>query len=303
MEIMLNSEDLLSGSYLRYREMFEASDKYDVIIDKATARQTDMSQFKKALILERQDCASLWFRNFLVMENVTGALKMFHYHDVEINNRPVTGGRLFVDDPDNAKVERIQVEQEHIDKIMPGFSFFHNPRFCNFFSEVLLADLRPIKERPVDLMFAGTTDFDPTVPAGKWITDKRLLCVDNINRLSDDLNVLAVDGRGLSTPEYRQALLDTKIFLSPLGTGEYCGKDFEALMSGCIVVKPTLPGYCTFNPDYHDDIVYIDNFDQFGLVDFHDIMFSCGDGPRDHIRAKLLDAKKNEVQIVKDILK
>jgi len=302
MKIMLKKGDVLDDAYLKYRDLFDKSDKYDLFISKPMAKNADLSGYKRILISERLDAASLWFRNFLIMDNVAGGVKMFHYHDLEINNRPRVGGRFFVDDPENAALDSYTLTQKDIDKVMPGFSFFHNARFELFFDYVSDIKVAPIRERSIDLMFAGTTIFDPETPSCKWITDKRKLCVDNINKLEGQLNVLAVDGRGLSRTEYYKALRDCKVFLSPFGTGEYCGKDFEALMCGCIVVKPTLPGYCTFNPDYHDDIIYHDNFDNFGYKDFAEIIEQIGHFSRDHIRLKLLDAKKNEIDIVKEIL-
>jgi hypothetical protein len=31
---------------------------------------------------------------------------------------------------------------------------------------------------------------------------------------------------------------DTKVFISPYGLGEFSGKDYEAMLTGCLVVKP-----------------------------------------------------------------
>ena len=45
--------------------------------------------------------------------------------------------------------------------------------------------------------------------------------------------------------------MDTKIVLSPWGWGTWCIRDFEALICGCIVIKPVCTNTLTY-PDIYD---------------------------------------------------
>jgi hypothetical protein len=228
---------------------------------------------------------------------------MFHYPDVDINNFPCVSGRVFVDDPQNAKVPTPELNVDDMKKVIPGFSFFHNARFDSFFEYAESIKQVPIDERKYDIAFMGTNIFGPDTPAGAWVTAHRRKCVENIRWLgANGFKVIATEGREYGNRQYLDILLQTKVFLSPFGWGEYCGKDFEALVSGCIVVKPQLPGFCKFLPNYHSEIKYINDFDHFNISNLHDLILNskCD---RDYIRKFLINERKNEHKIIGDILK
>jgi glycosyltransferase involved in cell wall biosynthesis len=57
--------------------------------------------------------------------------------------------------------------------------------------------------------------------------------------LSNDYSVIS-DLNKVSIAQYYSELEDSKILFSPFGWGEICPKDFEAVMKGCLLVKPSV---------------------------------------------------------------
>ena len=48
--------------------------------------------------------------------------------------------------------------------------------------------------------------------------------------------------------EYYQEMTSSKICISPFGYGEICWRDFEAMLCGCLVIKPDM-SHVETNPD------------------------------------------------------
>lgn len=302
MKIYLKNDNPLSDGYMRHVELLKESEKYDVIISKEDCTDEILSEFKNILLTERQDCASIWCRKLLKHPHVKNLLKMFHYPDVATNNAPCVGGRVFIEDSVNAVIPSPELSQADMDKVIPGFSFFHNKRFDAFFDYVRSATFKPLKERSIDVMYAGTTIFGPETPAGAWVTAKRKQCVKNIKALEEHgLNVIAADHREFTNKQYLDLLGDSKVFLSPFGWGEYCGKDFESLMSGCLLFKPSLKSKCKFIPDFDHCINYLDDFDSFSINHYNKII-QDQEYNGEEIRQYLLSSKDNEANVIKDIL-
>lgn len=68
--------------------------------------------------------------------------------------------------------------------------------------------------------------------------------------------VLGLQGR-LPTEQVADLMVQTKIFVSPLGTGEACFKDYEAMYAGCVVIKPDCSHCETWPETYLNDRTYI----------------------------------------------
>ncbi len=101
-------------------------------------------------------------------------------------------------------------------------------------------------------------------PPNLWIAPMRNAALDAINKMSLKYKVSAPRAR-VSQEEYYREMADSRICISPFGFGELCWRDFEAILSGCLLVKPdmsyikTLPDifisgctYVSVRPDYKD---------------------------------------------------
>jgi hypothetical protein len=86
--------------------------------------------------------------------------------------------------------------------------------------------------KPVDIMFRGNVPKD-------WLHYLRKDIEPSLTRLQDSYRVIIPQKR-VSREEYYSEMLDSKICLSPFGFGEICWRDFEAVICGCLLVKPDM---------------------------------------------------------------
>lgn len=75
--------------------------------------------------------------------------------------------------------------------------------------------------------------------ADAWISPMRRMAVEKIQALGARCRVLAPTDR-VPQEKYYEEMLRTRICVSPFGFGELCWRDFEAILCGCLLVKPDM---------------------------------------------------------------
>jgi hypothetical protein len=89
----------------------------------------------------------------------------------------------------------------------------------------------PRSERPIDmharLAMAGTP----------WYQRMRGECVAALDRVPD---LQVVSGTGVGHVAYMRELRASKVCFSPFGYGEVCWRDYEAILSGAVLLKPDM---------------------------------------------------------------
>lgn len=85
------------------------------------------------------------------------------------------------------------------------------------------------------------------VPASFWTYGLRTPAVDALERLSGRFRIKSPKTR-VSQSEYHAELERSMICVSPFGFGEICWRDFEAVLFGCMIVKPDM-GHVRTAPD------------------------------------------------------
>jgi hypothetical protein len=86
--------------------------------------------------------------------------------------------------------------------------------------------------RKVDVMFRGNVPKD-------WLYYLRKDIQPSLARLQDSYSVITPQKR-VTRKEYYLEMMNSKICLSPFGFGEICWRDFEAIICGCLLVKPDM---------------------------------------------------------------
>lgn len=88
------------------------------------------------------------------------------------------------------------------------------------------------RKRPIDVFCAVSVDY--ICPTISW---HRQIALDRLSRMNSLRTVL---GRGRVFPDeqYRDILQRSRICVSPWGWGETCIRDYEALLAGCVLIKP-----------------------------------------------------------------
>ena len=76
-------------------------------------------------------------------------------------------------------------------------------------------------------------------PYSGWCKFHRTLAAEKLDALSPEFRVVSSIGK-VPYKTYLQELEHSKIVFSPFGWGEFCPKDYEAVMNGALLVKPSM---------------------------------------------------------------
>jgi len=90
----------------------------------------------------------------------------------------------------------------------------------------------PDSPKAVDIMFRGNVPKD-------WLHYLRKDIEPSLVQLQESYRVIIPQKR-VGREEYYREMIDSKICLSPFGFGEICWRDFEAVICGCLLVKPDM---------------------------------------------------------------
>jgi hypothetical protein len=88
------------------------------------------------------------------------------------------------------------------------------------------------RPRAIDVMFRGNVPKD-------WLYYLRKDIQPSLVRLQESYSVITPQKR-VTRDEYLLEMINSKICLSPFGFGEICWRDFEAVICGCLIVKPDM---------------------------------------------------------------
>lgn len=95
--------------------------------------------------------------------------------------------------------------------------------------------------RPVDVCSRAVTAPE------NWIYHLRHPVAETLEGMADRFRVLVPHGR-VGQDEYYAEMRRSTICVSPFGYGELCWRDFEAILCGCLLVKPDM-GHLETAPD------------------------------------------------------
>lgn len=214
--------------------------------------ETFVENDRPLVVLERIDGAQLSapVRKHLGHPNLKAVIKNTIYADWQQYNRgswrpheeimrAAIAGRVA---EQNERPESEWITPEQYAKLKLGFSFAAYPHMD------AIRNLEPFelsRPRPYTAHFAGTTDYGPEMG---WLNWHRRCAVCEIGKLPANYAAVIGERRTMQFPEYFQTLRESEFVVSPWGLGEPCYRDFEAVLSGCMVIKPdtrhilTVPG-------------------------------------------------------------
>ncbi len=225
-----------------------------------------LNQKKPVIIIEVNDSASIKnneMRKAIKNPVVKGFFKVTNFKDIENHNKPTTGERYhanFINQHANlgeVKEHIVKFTDEELLKIQCA-----SPSFLNFrMDQVRKADGLANSNRPIDVNFAGTTDYtknknyvnlpegDPKLALPLLIGMHRKWAISEIVDATKNQNLksIIVDHKPMSQPEYWNSLYSSKVCISPWGFGAYNWRDYEAIYLGALLVKPNtdfLETYC-----------------------------------------------------------
>lgn len=151
-----------------------------------------------------------------------------------------------------------------------------------------IADLAPKMaaltsgDRPVDVCARAVA------PPEMWIFPFRDPVANELEALKGELDVRVPRNR-VGQDEYYQEMLTSKICVSPFGYGEICWRDFEAVLCGCLVVKPDMSHVETAPNLFQAGVTYAPV-----KWDFSDLADVCRHYARDHEAREQMVSKASE---------
>ena len=277
------------------------------------------------LIYERSDAATLgddvFQRKLIARPEVRSWLKEFAFRDPSLHNEMMTEGRyhytLINDDSQRTppKPPTVMVARKDLEKITSLQPIYMFPQFdyCRQF------DRRLFRTRRTELFFAGTMEYNH-----QFVKYHRYLAGMAIERLENVVRLIGY-GRVFDKRQFQDSLQQAKIFLSPYGLGEFSWKDYEAILAGCVLIKPTANFVTTYKfdiykkgmrcieckPDFSDlqDIVEDvlareSHYEQFAEEARQSLLAACTlDGYADDIAAAFRKALSTDPAVSTDVEK
>jgi hypothetical protein len=132
-------------------------------------------------------------------------------------------------------------DREHIHKIGVSWNWVLWKRMIQLFSSQHFVCTQGGK-RPIDVNCRCTS-------YSGWCRIQRLKIIEMLKKLQPPFNIIASNEK-VEIKQYYEELENSKIGFSPFGWGEICPKDFEAIMKGCLLMKPSVEHLKTF-PQIH----------------------------------------------------
>jgi len=123
------------------------------------------------------------------------------------------------------------VDEEQLSKIMLSWNIGLDDKIHQFYNTHRI--LPAASSKDIDVVCRATVSQE------SWIYPLRSLVIPEIKPLGRDYRVLTPDQR-VAQDVYYQEMLRSRICVSPFGYGEICWRDFEAVLCGCVLVKPDM---------------------------------------------------------------
>ena len=165
---------------------------------------------KKQIFARRAD----YQRQFVGKSNLTDYVARIHAVSFEDNIIPKSG----------------IVEPRYLHKVALGYSVATDDRIIRLFRD---ERVRPSRKKDIDIVCRAASQPE------SWIHPLRATVIEALSGLTDRYRLLLPDKRVTHT-QYNDEMRRSRICISPFGYGEVCWRDFEAIIFGCLLVKPDM---------------------------------------------------------------
>lgn len=262
----------------------KSQEESDLILTQQVAYMPSLEEplsFKKdTIILEVNDTACIFhneIRKSLKSDYIKGIFKATNFFNLENHNKKTIGKRIHIK---SVKTSGVYQEEDHdviltekeLKKIKCALPSFLNFRMDAVRSINIDLEKDDWNKRDIIFNFAGTTNYknnknyvnlsesDPEMALPVLIGDHRKIMIENLikkYKLQNGEKYLLTDNKPMSQIEYWRSLLNTKVCLSPWGFGAYNWRDYEAIYTGAVIIKPNtdfLETYCNL---FKSNINYI----------------------------------------------
>jgi len=126
------------------------------------------------------------------------------------------------------------------------------------------ANPKPLANRSIDIAFLGGTQNHDVL---KKHRAKAASAIKAMGARHPELRVVAGLHKTKTVAEFYELLQDVRFFVSPYGYGEFANKDYEAILCGCILVKPLAHQLTAFPNIYKPGVSAVDVKGDFSNLD------------------------------------
>lgn len=177
--------------------------------------------------------AGAYARRYVGKSNLTDYVAREHGISFDADGIPESGG----------------IDPAATGKILPGWNIALDDRIA-----ALARRMGPLS----DAGQMRDIDISCIAPVSKtvWIEPLRRMATDRVRELDGRFRIFAPPAR-IAESEFYGSMLRTRICVSPFGFGEICWRDFEAICSGCVLVKPDMSHIRTAPDVFIPGITYV----------------------------------------------
>ena len=199
----------------------------------------------RAVVFDGDDDQSVLWNEVIALSDAY--IKKHHYSDLAMYGQRMIGksnltdyaSRVYgVSFEDNIIPHSGELAESERHKILLGWSIALDDKIF-YLAQDLPED--PPETRAFDILCRAS------VPEHFWTFGMRDAAVQAIDALADRFRVHAPTDR-VPPSEYYGEMLRSRICVSPYGYGELCWRDFEAILCGCLLIKPDM-SHVTTAPD------------------------------------------------------
>ena len=195
---------------------------------------------RTCIVVEKADSSSLVFsRPFLNMDNVLGVFKHTLLRPMELQNTPFLFRRYHIALLEDAY--QLGEEKECLETVT-RFDKLHCkvPMFMRWHTKNLFIPRKDVKKN------------------NDVVSRCNLQDIPHIQRhRSDAVRKVGGENKLLSKEGWADLLYRSKICVCPWGYGEMCYRDYEAMLSGCVMVKPNSDFIETWPDIYQNGVTYV----------------------------------------------
>lgn len=251
---MLDVRDLLQDAGIHLLAQDDPGPHDVLFLQESIFRKSpseSLGEHEPAIIYERIGCAPVnvgrSVRRLLRRPNVLAWTKETDFRDHSLNNEPMIAGRYHLATinvlPETQHAQRSEVLLEAADfaKIHRIFPIYMQERY----DYLKTLRTRSLGKRPIEVFFAGTMHYENPL-----VDCHRMRCVEAMSKL--DRQCLIATGNVFDRNHFQDLLVTARVFVSPYGSGVYSWKDFEAILAGCVLVKPKADYVTTYGFDIYD---------------------------------------------------
>lgn len=241
--------EFISRSKFSPTTKISSQTKFDLVLaQQSEFVRSEVDRANKIILLERADASISWCRKLIQDSRVLMVLKGGVLRDPNLNNHCY--GRYHTSLLEGVSVEpaRIVLNSQDLAKMTPGVGF---GAYSVMDLAIAFSNWRVDDRRDIDVSFLGTINYGDRTE----IDLHRQRAIKIVEGMS--VKKLLGTGKSLKRAAYLQRMVESKIVISPWGFGELCYRDFEAFLTGAILVKPDT-GFVRSWPDmFLDQTFYV----------------------------------------------